>query len=119
MKIAVIDDSTFSRNQIKKALTEWNQHIEVVQFPEGSSALEFLKSNKVDLITLDLVMPSPSGFDVLAKLREWGVKSPIVIISADIQDGSKRKCIELGCDGFLEKPINAKSVQHMMERLWP
>lgn len=110
MKIAIVDDSGFSRNQIRKALNEYFNEAEIVEFHDGESAMKGVLEANVDMVTLDLVMPKPDGIQVLEALRAGGLEAPIFIISADIQRGTKRRCYELKCSGFLDKPFNKDSL---------
>jgi CheY-like chemotaxis protein len=49
-------------------------------------------------------MPEMDGFEFLQKYNEEGIKTPVVVISADVQDLTKLKCYELGVIRFLNKP---------------
>lgn len=111
MKVAIIDDSAFSRRQIKRAFSEIFTDVLFVEFSNGSDAIEKLVGAQVDLITLDLVMPEPNGLEVLKQLRSNGVEVPIYIVSADIQESTKRACAEAGCSGFFEKPLEVESIK--------
>jgi len=55
-------------------------------------------------------MPNMSGYEATKALREDGVKTPIVALTADALKGDEKRCIEVGCDGYLTKPIDRKEL---------
>jgi len=118
MKIAIVDDSAFSRSQLKKAFTKYyGDNLELNIYSNGSDALKEIPQLSLDLVTLDLVMPEPTGFKVLKALKAEGVEAPILIASADIQKSTKDICLADGCAGFLEKPFTADKVAETLRDL--
>lgn len=117
MNIAIIDDSSFSRRQLRRVLLEAFPQAVFIEFSSGNEAIEKLPQAKVNLITLDLVMPPPGGMEVLEQLRSKGVTTPIFIVSADIQESTQKRCFELGCSGFLEKPLTASKLHVLKDAL--
>jgi class 3 adenylate cyclase len=85
----------------------------VVQAENGVQALELLRSQTFDMVLLDIEMPEMNGFEVLetclndAKLRDI----PIVMTSASDELNSVVKCIEMGAEDFLTKPLNTVLLQ--------
>lgn len=78
-RILLCDDSPIDRNPLSIYLT--SQSYEVFCAENGDIALRTLKSQEVDLVLLDLNMPSVSGFDVLAYLQEHRRGLPVIIMS--------------------------------------
>ncbi len=74
----------------------------------GAEALEKARATLPDLILLDMFMPDLNGDEVCRALKSSAVTNsiPIIIVTMDSKLGSKEKCIEAGCDGFIYKPIN-------------
>jgi uncharacterized protein (TIGR02266 family) len=74
----------------------------------GTEALESVRKAKPDLILLDMFMPDINGDEVCRILKSdpETMDIPIIIVTMDSKLGSKEKCIEAGCDGFIYKPIN-------------
>ncbi|MFC1601417.1 response regulator transcription factor [Candidatus Sumerlaeota bacterium] len=93
-KILVADDSWLIRQMVGKVLKA-NGH-EVEEVDNGRRALERAIAEPPDCILLDLLMPELSGFEVLEGLREQKLAVPVVVLSADIQDTSRNRCLELG-----------------------
>ena len=81
---------------------------EVVTAADGHQVLEALSgdSARPDLILLDAMMPGKSGIDVLHELRDEGVKTPILIVSAHREEEGLGDAADLGAAGFVGKPID-------------
>jgi CheY-like chemotaxis protein len=100
--ILICDDSAFTRSMIKDILkAEGHTFLDAT---DGDVLLRIIKEEKFDLILLDLLMPNKNGFEVLSELKTLGNGMPVIIVSADVQDGSRKKCFELGAVAFLNKP---------------
>ena len=107
-KILVADDSWLIRQMVGKVLKA-NGH-EVEEVVNGREALERATAEPPDCILLDLLMPELSGFEVLEGLRQQKLAVPVVVLSADIQDTSRNRCLELGASQFLNKPFDEEKV---------
>lgn len=71
-----------------------------------------------DLILMDMMMPVMDGYTATAKLREQGVKTPIVAMTAFTFLDDREKCLASGCDLYLSKPINpATFIQQLSDSL--
>lgn len=103
-KVLIVDDSLYMRTVIKDALTEGGYEI-LGQANNGESAIDMALSLKPDLITLDNILPDMLGLDVLKVLKEEGLQSKIVIISAVGQQSVVNQGLELGADDYIVKPI--------------
>jgi len=75
---------------------------------DSSRAIDACKNFQPDLVLLDLMMPSPDGFAILESLRADDATAflPIVILTADITQKSKRRALESGATDFLLKPLD-------------
>ena len=103
VRILVTDDSAFQRNIIISILKD--QQYEYLEACNGKEAIDIAVKERPDLILLDLYMPVSDGFAFLeeAKKRELGI--PVIMLTSDIQDTSKNRCLELGATDFLTKPV--------------
>ena len=106
--ILIVDDSMFMRSAVKKILKQTSLTYEEAN--NGEKALEMIQDGQYDLITLDLLMPIMTGFQVLEKLKEINSNIPVIVLTADIQASAKQQCLDLGAIKVLKKPPNMGEV---------
>ena len=104
-KILIIDDDV-TMTEMMKALVEMEGH-EPITVNDSLQALEIANAVDPDLITLDLMMPGLTGFEVCELLHKDPKFSntPIIILSAKDDPSSKEKAIALGASDYLVKPF--------------
>ncbi len=115
--ILVTDDSNFLRRRAIAILKEAGHDIS--EAADGKECLERIASQQPDLLFLDLVMPELDGFGVLRELKAQGNPLPVIILSADIQQGVKQECLELGAAAFLHKPPLQADVCEILDTIFP
>ena len=71
----------------------------------GAIALQKAITNRYDLILMDLHMPIMDGFNASIQIREKGIETPVVAITADAMESVKNRCIEVGINDIITKPI--------------
>ncbi len=104
--ILIVDDNRMNRLLLARGLE--SQGHRVAHAENGRQALEMLQSLPFDLVLLDVLMPEMDGYEVLAQLMaDPHLKNlPVIMVSAVEELDSVVKCIELGADDYLSKPIN-------------
>ncbi len=107
--VLVVDDEADVRNFLQAALLEAD--FEVITAEDGDAALQKIKKQKPDLISLDLVMPHKSGaklYHELQKNKEWA-KIPVIIVTGHARDdlgkSDLKNLIMSGPGVYLEKPV--------------
>ena len=114
ISVLVCDDSNMARKQVLRSLPEsLSENVKLAK--NGLEALEILRTEKIDLMFLDLTMPELDGVGVLTELYGNGVECAIFVISADIQPEMQNKVIELGAKAFLRKPVKAELLQSTLK----
>jgi DNA-binding response OmpR family regulator len=104
-KLLLVDDDTILL-QILNDFFEANG-FRVTIANNGLSALSCYQKNAPDVILMDLEMPGMSGFEVLERIREEDVLTPIILMTGSwMNEGYKIKGYELGAIQFLEKPVS-------------
>jgi len=71
----------------------------------GAVGLERARGASVDLIILDLMIPKPDGFQILRTLREEGVETPVIVLTARGEEEDKVRGLRLGADDYVTKPF--------------
>jgi putative two-component system response regulator len=107
MKIVIIDDEPVNVALLEEILVE-NGYTRFESVTVSKRALEVCKTFQPDLVLLDLMMPAPDGFAVLESLRADSDENflPIVILTADTNEESRRRALTAGATDFLLKPFD-------------
>jgi twitching motility two-component system response regulator PilH len=115
--VLVVDDSATIRAVLGKMLAQ-NGHV-VLKAADGESALEIARTERPDLIFLDIVMPGMSGFAVLRALRHDLLTRdiPIVMISGNLQATEQFYVQRFGADDFMKKPFGRGEVFARLQHL--
>jgi two-component system alkaline phosphatase synthesis response regulator PhoP len=83
---------------------------EVVTASDGATGLERARSQKPDLVILDIMLPKLSGLEVCKALRGEGFEAPIVMLTARGQEIDKVVGLELGADDYVTKPFSIREL---------
>jgi adenylate cyclase len=106
-RLLVIDDNKVNRMVLSRSLEQQGHVVETAS--DGREGLEKLRSISFDLVLLDIEMPEMNGFQVLeACLNDVDLRQiPIIMTSAMEELDAVVKCVELGAEDYLTKPVNA------------
>ncbi len=109
----VVDDDPDARDLLSSYLTDAG--IETMRAADGEQAIEMARLHHPDLITLDLMMPGLSGWEVLARLKQEEALAdiPVVVISIVAET---RKAAVLGAVDAITKPVSAEALQQVVAR---
>lgn len=107
--VLIVDDSIFARRVLKQCISGIGY--QTLEAEDGRKALQMVTSHQIECILLDLNLPELTGMEVLKHLHEQNNKIPVIVVSADIQDSTRNKCLELGCVHFETKPIKVENIE--------
>ena len=107
-KILIIDDEPAIRKALKEIL-EYEQ-FEVSEAEDGPTALKVVDKENFDLIFCDIKMPRMDGLEVLEKLKEKGVESPVVIITGHGTVETAVDALKKGAYDFIQKPLDLNRI---------
>jgi CheY-like chemotaxis protein len=102
--LLLIEDSELDRMLVRQFLKD--TQMSVTTEGDGQSALKRCKSDSFDVIICDLDIGDVTGLDVLKELRDFGVQTPFILITADNNGKTKSRVKECRPDGFLIKPLS-------------
>lgn len=105
-RLLVVDDNKVNRILLARNLEQQGHEVETAE--NGKAGLETLRSRPFDLVLLDIEMPEMDGYQVLeACLNDTELRNiPIIMTSSMDELDSVVKCIELGAEDYLNKPVN-------------
>ncbi|MCF8244278.1 MAG: response regulator transcription factor [Saprospiraceae bacterium] len=108
MKVLIVEDEVKTVQSLKKGLEE---HQMVVEFAhDGLSGKQIAEAGNFDVIISDVVMPKMSGFELVKHLRDAGVRTPILLLTAMGATDDKVIGFEAGADDYLVKPFEFKEL---------
>jgi len=90
-------------------------HVELVE--DGALGLERAKVTRPDLVILDLMLPGLNGFGVLKGLRDAGMQTPVLILSARAEEADKLRGFRYGADDYVTKPFSLLEMLARVEAL--
>jgi len=103
MKILVVEDEKNVAAFLKKGLEEESYTVDIAE--DGPTGLSLVASSAYDLAIVDIMLPGFSGIKVCKRLRERGIKMPILLLTAIDSVESKVEGLESGADDYLTKPF--------------
>ncbi|SFM08349.1 response regulator transcription factor [Halanaerobium salsuginis] len=103
MRILVVEDEKDLSDVIKKGLEEEGFVVDTVS--DGQQAVNFAWDNEYDIIILDLMLPVKNGMEALKEIREYGINTAILILTAKDMVEDKIKGLNNGADDYLTKPF--------------
>jgi two-component system chemotaxis response regulator CheY len=117
MKVLVVDDFATMRKIVKNVLKQINIE-NVVEAENGKHALNVLKSEEVDLIISDWMMPEMTGIEFLkvCKEDEEKKKIPFIMVTAEGQKDSVMEAIKSGVDNYIVKPFTPDKLKDAIDR---
>ena len=116
-KILIAEDNATNRELFRELLEA--RGYTVVEACDGREALRMIDQAQPDILLLDIGMPVLDGFAVVRAIRENPrvAALPVLAVTAYAMQGDRERILSSGFDGYLSKPINAKSLAEELERL--
>ncbi len=116
-KILIAEDNPVNRELLRELL-EMRGHT-VAEACDGEEALGMMEQSQPDLVLLDIGMPLLDGFGVIRKIRENPrfASMPVVAVTAYAMQGDREKILSSKFDGYLSKPVDARSLVQELDRV--
>jgi len=116
-KILIAEDNPVNRELLRELL-EVRGHT-VAEACDGEEALRMIEQSQPDLVLLDIGMPLLDGFGVIRKIRENPrfASMPVVAVTAYAMRGDREKILSSNFDGYLSKPVDARSLAQELDRV--
>lgn len=115
MKVLVIEDDPTVGQFVKRGLEEQGMHVELVG--EGPAGLVRATDGQFDVIVLDLRLPGMAGAEVLRTMRDRGVSTPVLVLTAQDAVESKVQALRTGADDYVTKPFAFEELLARVEAL--
>jgi len=114
-KLMIVDDDV----EMRTLLAEYFRRLgfEVTERESAAMALQAVTSDRFDCFILDVAMPEMSGIELLKKLRERGIDTPTLFLTAHDLLDDKVAGFEAGADDYLAKPFSPRELEYRVEAL--
>ncbi len=107
-RIVVVDDDARIRDLLRRYLTQ--EGFEVLLAEDAKSLNRLLVREAVDMIVLDLMLPGEDGLSICRRLRAANDATPIIMLTAKVEDVDRIVGLEVGADDYLPKPFNPREL---------
>lgn len=115
MQVLVIEDDPTVQTLIKLILQKQDHEVFLAQNAKNGTQLAM--ENSHDMIILDLGLPDGNGFDVCRNIRDKGITTPVLVLSAEQETDIKVKCLEIGADDYLTKPFDTSELTARLDAI--
>jgi two-component system, cell cycle response regulator DivK len=109
-KILYIEDSPSNRLLVTRVLLV--EGYEVLEASDGAEGIEMARSERPDLILMDMNLPEVDGYELTERIKSDPELSdiPVVAMTANVMQGDREKALQAGCIGYIPKPIDVDSL---------
>ena len=114
--ILIVEDNPVNMLLAKTILKKELPNCNVIEAVNGNEAVKEFTKNKIDIIFMDIQMPELDGYDATMLIRkmETGKRVPIIALTAGILKGEQTKCLEIGMDDYIPKPVVKNSIKKVL-----
>ncbi|SDG60453.1 PAS domain-containing hybrid sensor histidine kinase/response regulator [Propionivibrio dicarboxylicus] len=117
-RLLVVEDNAINMVVVKGLLGKLG-FSQIDKARDGVEAVDAAQEVSYDLIFMDCQMPHMDGYEATRRLRELGVGTPIVAMTAHALSGEREKCLEAGMDDYLSKPLSLDQLKECLARWLP
>jgi two-component system copper resistance phosphate regulon response regulator CusR len=103
MKLLVVEDELKTARFLKQGFGEAGFLVDVAN--DGLEGLKMIQAAQYDLVVLDIMLPGPDGLKILSRMRQSGMQTPVLMLTARDSTPDRVAGLELGADDYLVKPF--------------
>ena len=102
-RVLVAEDTVSNQLLMKILLNKLGLHVTTVE--NGRRAVEEIMRQSFDMIFMDIQMPEVDGYEATRLIRQKGITTPIIAVTANASIKEKDNCLQAGCDDYIPTPI--------------
>ena len=103
MRILIAEDEVATAKALKLLLEKSKYSVDIVH--NGNDAWDYVSDGGYEVVVLDIMMPGMNGIEVLKKMRNNGIKTPVLMLTAKAEIEDRVAGLEAGADDYLPKPF--------------
>ena len=119
LRALIVEDNPVNLKVVERMLAKAWDGIEIDAVMSGEDCLHRLVHEEFDLILMDCQMPGLDGFETTRRLRESGIKTPIVACTANTTDQIRERCLQAGMDDYMAKPVKVPVLKETLGKWLP
>jgi len=115
MLILYVEDNFENKLFVRRVIESMGH--EMLEAETGYQSLDMAAERPPDLILMDINIPGMDGLETTIKFKENGDLShiPVIALTANAMKGDKERCLDAGCDGYLQKPIGVSDLRKTVQ----
>ena len=119
-KILLAEDNPINQMVAQKMLEKLGLKADVAS--NGAEAVKVLSETAYDLVLMDCQMPEMDGFDATREIRKQQIKSlndkplPVIAMTANVMSGDRERCLEVGMDDYVGKPVQMDKLEQVLRK---
>jgi two-component system chemotaxis response regulator CheY len=119
MKILIVDDFSTMRRIMKNVLKQLN-FVNIIEADDGSTALETLQREKIDLVVSDWNMPKMTGLELIKVIRSDDALKhiPFLMVTAEAQQENIIEAVKSGVSNYIVKPFTAETLSQKINQIF-
>jgi signal transduction histidine kinase/DNA-binding response OmpR family regulator/HPt (histidine-containing phosphotransfer) domain-containing protein len=121
-RVLVVEDNPVNQAVVKKMLEKAG--LSPITANDGVEALEALRNEQFDVVLMDCQMPRMDGYETTEAIREREaqqglMRMPVIAMTANAMSGDRERCIAVGMDDYLSKPVKPAQLENMLRQWLP
>jgi len=119
-RVLLVEDNPINQMVAQKMLEKIG--LKATLADTGVEALKLLNEQSFDLVLMDCQMPEMDGFDATREIRKLDIKAlnqqaiPVVAMTANVMSGDRERCLEVGMDDYIGKPVQREQLASVLEK---
>jgi CheY-like chemotaxis protein len=114
VRVLVVEDNDVNCKVAQAMLGRFGYDVTIAR--DGAAGVDAALSGDFHVVLMDCRMPGLDGFAATRRLRDAGYRRPIVALTAQVLSGDRERCLEVGMDGYLAKPIDMEELRRTIDR---
>jgi PAS domain S-box-containing protein len=112
-RVLIAEDNPINQTVARTMLQRLGLQVEIAH--DGQQAVSAATQSRFDLVLMDCQMPNLDGFEATRQLRQRGVTTPIVALTASVMDDERQQCLDAGMSAHLAKPLTLTTLRRVLD----
>lgn len=116
MRILYVEDNFENKLFVRRVIESMGH--EMLEAESGLDSLVVATEKRPDLVLMDINIPGMDGLETTVKFKQNPCLAniPVIALTANAMKGDKERCLEAGCDGYMQKPVGVSDLRQEIQR---